>query len=277
MLDLKGTSRLSVWQWWKYYLGAKTRFNSQSFHLHQFYLDVLNQNNVKSSPTLQRIEERRSWLLQNEEYIVRNDLGAGGHTGKEQKVSTIAKTQLSDKNQGLMLYQLVQKFKKANILELGTSLGLSSAYLAAFSPDHKIHTVEGDASIAQVASNTHQALGLKNIKIYQGSIQDFLDQNNSTIWDIVFMDADHTYQSTISYYHQIRNQVHDESIILLDDVMWSKGMNRAWNEIRHSGTCTASLQYEGLGILFFSQKFIEPVHENWLHWKWKPHTKFLTW
>lgn len=59
-------------------------------------------------------------------------------------------------------------FNPSNILEMGTSFGITSSYLAMSMPHETLVTMEGAPAIAQAAQNTFYLLHLKNIQIIEG-------------------------------------------------------------------------------------------------------------
>lgn len=278
MLDYQGNSSLSWKQWMSFYLGAKTKFNSQSALFFQFYDAFIKDQLSNHEDQLEMLEAVRTSFLNSKRKVKRTDLGAGESTGLTQSVRQIILRQAASKQRGRLLHRLSQSFEKARILELGTSVGISSAYMSVGHPSARIDTIEGDPVIAELAHELHDELGLKNIEIFQSSIQDYFTQHHAKKqWDIVYMDGDHTFPSTLAYYKEIKSSLHSNSIVLLDDVMWSRGMLKAWTHIRKSGSCTASLQWGNLGILFYHSGFVHHIHEDWIPWHWKPHTKFLSW
>ena len=56
------------------------------------------------------------------------------------------------------------------IVELGTSLGVTTAYMAAMDKRNKVITYEGCPAVAEIAKENWEALGLKNIDCRVGEI-----------------------------------------------------------------------------------------------------------
>jgi len=65
------------------------------------------------------------------------------------------------------------------------------------------------------------------------------------------MDANHRYEPTIRYFEHLLNRIHEESIIIVDDINWSKEMSMAWNKLKNDPNVTTSVDLYELGILFF--------------------------
>ena len=98
-----------------------------------------------------KIEVLRKTLLQDNNEIKISDYGAGSRRNatNSRKINEIAKNASVDKKYGQLLAKLVAHYNLEQILELGTSLGIGTAYLAANAK--QITTVEGDNSIHEIA------------------------------------------------------------------------------------------------------------------------------
>ena len=97
-----------------------------------------------------RIESLRKELLQNVTVLTIEDFGAGSATGltKQRSIQQIAGSSLKNPKYAKLLYRLVKYFQPLQILELGTSLGITTSYLAAAKKNAQVLTMEGSAAIA---------------------------------------------------------------------------------------------------------------------------------
>lgn len=204
------------------------------------------------------IEKIRQQLLANNTAIEVTDLGAGSKKlkGNRRKISAIAKSSICSMREGAFLFELVSKYKYKNILELGTSFGVSTAYLSSPSKNTKIITLEGCPEIAKVAKNNFKLLNLKNIELITGNIDHklaaCLEKLKSV--DIVYFDANHNYQSTINYFNKCLPYIHENSLFIFDDIYWSKEMKSAWKEISNHSKVGISIDLFDMGLVFFRQK-----------------------
>ena len=71
--------------------------------------------------------------------------------------------------------------------------------------------------------------------------------------DFAFMDANHTYQASMEYFHTLLEKVHPNSLIILDDIHWSKEMEQAWMEIKNHKAVSLSIDLFQVGLLFFRE------------------------
>lgn len=236
--------------------------NSNGHGLHSpfvfdFVLNVLNNKSGYSVPTT--VEALRKELLKDSRILHVDDFGAGSRTQaqKERTVSSIAKSAVKPKKYSHLLYRLVKYYKPGHILELGTSLGVTTAFLAEANPGASIITIEGSNEIAAIAKDNFKKLGLNNIEQVTGRFDDVLPdvlRNQETI-DMVYIDGNHLYSPTINYFHQILEKVNDTSIIVFDDIHWSEEMERAWQEIKGHPAVKYSIDVFYLGFVFFNKDF----------------------
>jgi predicted O-methyltransferase YrrM len=205
-----------------------------------------------------KIEAVRKTLLQNETEIDVEDFGAGSTVIKTKKriVKDIAASSLKPKKYSQLLYRIVQFYKPKNIVELGTSLGITTAYLAAANAA-AVTTMEGSTNIASIAANNFENLQLENINLVVGAFEKTLDpflQKNAQI-DLVFVDGNHRKEPTVQYFEAILPKLHNDSFLIFDDIHWSKEMEEAWEIIKTNNAVTMSIDLFFIGIVFFKKEF----------------------
>ena len=93
------------------------------------------------------------------------DFGAGSRvfSSNKRKVSKIAKHAGISNKRARLLINLIQYFKPESILEIGTSLGLSTAALASSNKKSKITTLEGCKETASIAKNMFEKYHFNNV------------------------------------------------------------------------------------------------------------------
>jgi precorrin-6B methylase 2 len=254
-----------------FYIQAITKYNVQSPFLYDFVTYVLDTE--KEFYSFQSIEDQRKRLKSIKDVIKTSDYGAGSTslTLSNRKVSDIANTSLSGVSKCRTLFNIVNHYHCLNILELGSSLGISSAYLASANQHARVITLEGDENIASIAAEVHQLLGLKNINIVRGPFQQTLSENISKFEsiDLAFIDGHHLELPTIQYFEMIITKCNDRSIVVVDDIYWSKEMTSAWHKIIENKKVTLSIDLYDVGIVFF-RKELSKQHVAYLPYKYKP-------
>ncbi len=214
-----------------------------------------------STPLFKNIERKRKDLIQSKAVIERHDFGAG--TSYQQlehadSISRIARHALSLPFQCRFLYRLVVFTKSRQIVELGTSFGISSAYLAIGSPTSRVDTVEGDPNVANVARKIFEQLSLDNIHLHITSFDTFIANGlpeNKKI-DLLFLDGHHTSAALWKYYQALKPYLSDQTIIIVDDIYWSADMTDGWNKLTALPEVTQSVDCFHFGLLFFKHDFL---------------------
>ncbi|MEZ4910347.1 MAG: class I SAM-dependent methyltransferase [Saprospiraceae bacterium] len=255
----------------KYYNKASTVYGIHSPFVYDFIVNILDTS--KEYYAYKNLEAARWKLMQSNKTIMVDDFGAGSqvlqHKVKERKVKDIAKSALSSKNKCRILFQLINHYSAKEILELGTSLGLSSGYMAASVPSGKITTLEGSAEIAKIAAETHKSLGSQNIKIIQGNFINTLHQVLHQQFDVIFIDGHHEYSAVMTYFEALKPTFKSTTIVIIDDIYWSEGMEKAWHELKNTEGVTVSIDVFEVGILFFNPQLIRQDF-TLIAYKYKP-------
>jgi len=237
----------------KYSFKAGDEHAVHSPFLFYFYITAIYTQ--KQFYCFEAIEKLRNKALLIKNNILVSDLGAGSSTMKGHKrcISDIAKTSTKNAKISQLLFRLIWLSKSKNILELGTSLGFTTSYMASVNSSSKVVTLEGCPEISKFAQQNFDKLNLKNISLINGPIENTLEESLRVLKkvDFAFIDANHRYEPTIKYFHQILPFVHDESILVFDDIYWSVEMKQAWEAIKNHHQVTISIDLYHCGILFF--------------------------
>ncbi len=245
-----------------YAIKSKGRFGVHSPFIYGFVNDVLRDKTLYSDYSI--IEKRRKKLMASGIIISQDDFGAGNEGelsfSGTRTISKIIKHSAINLKYGRLLYRMSKYFKPSNILELGTSLGFSTMYLAAGNPDAITHTIEGCKSTAGIARENFKDTGLSNIKIYQGKFDEALPvllKEAKGNLDLVFIDGNHRYQPTVSYFEQTLPLIGNDGVLILDDIYWSQEMEKAWTHIKKYSEVSVTVDLYRMGIVFFKKELIK--------------------
>jgi predicted O-methyltransferase YrrM len=247
-----------------YYLTAANGkgHGTHSPFVFNFITKVLQNN--QSYPCYKTIEQQRQLMLQNDTVITIEDFGAGSTATKSNQrvVKQIAATSLKSKKYARLLFRMVQYYQPTSIIELGTSLGITTAYLANGNPAARVYSCEGATAIAALAQQNFNQLDLKNIQLITGNFTSTLPallQQINTV-QLAFIDGNHRQQPTLDYFTQLLPATNRNSILIFDDIHWSAEMEAAWAQIKDHPAVTLSIDLFFIGIVFFNSDFKAKQH-----------------
>lgn len=198
------------------------------------------------------IEGLRDKMLADKRQIDVKDYGAG--SDRKRKVSDIASRSLKSPKYSQLLFRIVHHFNPQTILELGTSLGITTAYLASNSSKSRCITLEGCPQTAGIARENFAKLQLANIEIVEGDINLTLKKvlEDVSILDFVFVDANHNSAAVLNYFKLCLPLMKSNSVMVFDDIYWSDDMEMAWETIKKNEKVKATIDLFQLGIVFFN-------------------------
>jgi predicted O-methyltransferase YrrM len=250
----------------KYWLSAS---NGKGHGVHSpFVFDFIKNvlNDKGKYYCYQSVEAARKSLQHDETELEIQDFGAGSRVNSSQrrKVSSIARSALKPARYSQLLFRMVNHYQPATIIELGTSLGITTAYLASGNTKATVLTMEGAPAVAAVARDNFSQLGLTNIRLTEGNFDDtlpgVLHACRETGVDFAFIDGNHRYAPTIQYFTQLLAVTNEHSIIILDDIHWSEEMEKAWAKVQNHPQVTMTIDLFFIGIALFKTEFKVKQH-----------------
>ena len=229
------------------------------------------------------IERCREKMLQDKRELEFVDYGSGklkgengklkGENGERRRVCDIARRSLAKRKYAQMLSRLVNwlgashslengsgtayslEFRGLTIVELGTSLGVTTAYMAAMDSRNRVVTFEGCEAVANMAKENWKALNINNIECRVGEIDVEQLARDIEHLDVAFIDANHTYVSTCEYFDVLAGIVHEKSVIVVDDIHYTEEMEKAWKAICADERVTSTIDLYQMGLVFFDKHY----------------------
>jgi predicted O-methyltransferase YrrM len=247
-----------LYNYFLYLLKAKTRHGIHSPFIYHFVADVLKDS--KAYPEYRPIRNTVKELRRSRKVIEVSDFGAFSgkdhHKTRTRTIGDIARKSPVSKKTGAKLFSMVRHYQPEYILELGTSFGISTMYMALANPASKIHTIEGCTASAAIALKNFEKHRLHNIEVYQGEFGNQIEKVISAMprLDFAYIDGNHRKEPTLGYFNSCLKKVHNETIMVFDDIRWSPGMEQAWEEITEHPDVKASIDNFRLGIIFFRKE-----------------------
>lgn len=218
--------------------------------------NVFNNKNIDTN--LIKVFNLHKKYLKSKEILEYDEIGAGSlyKPANNKYIGLTIKRSSINKKYGKLIYDLVRYFNPTNILEIGTSVGISTAYISQAAPNSNFTTIEGIKEKINVAKKLTKELNQVNIKFIHGDFDDSLKNVvlNYDKLDFVFFDGNHTKQSTINYFNICLHKTHNETVFVFDDIHWSKEMEEAWKHITKHETVRLSVDLFSLGLIFFKKE-----------------------
>ncbi len=238
----------------KHLLKAKSAFGIHAPYAFDFYTKAVKTKHAHSAAIIE-IEQLRKFLKRSKETISVTDFGTGAlKKNPERKVSDIAGKYANSVKDALLIYRMVSYLKPDCILELGTSFGFTTMYMAKAAPLAQIYSIEGCPETAGLAMKNFEALQLK-INLHVGNIDEILPEllNKVINPDFIFFDGNHTKEATLRYFEWCLKYVSEKTVFVFDDIYWSIGMKEAWLQIVSHPEIGLSMDLFSLGIVFFKK------------------------
>ena len=253
---------------WSYIRHRLTAWNTTGEGIHSPYLFCLVRFVLRDKNAyycFADIERRRELLLACPDELEVTDYGSqGSQEGKvvHRRVCDIAKHHLERPTIAQMLFRLVnftaeEAGRPLEILELGTSLGVTTAYLASADSRNRVTTLEGSGAVLKIAQGVWRALRLENISWCEGPIDDTLYTIAREKEDVVYIDANHTYEATMRYAQYLLPRLTEKGVMAIDDIHYSAQMERAWAELKADARVTTSMDLYDVGLLFVDPHYLK--------------------
>ncbi len=240
----------------RYLLAARNEHGLHSPFVYDLYTRTIRVNDRKN-PAFSPIQTLRRELRNSRQVIDVTDFGTGAGQ-YSRSVGSIARRSLKSDKYGRLLYRLTKRFGAKTVLDLGTSLGITTAYLAKAANDNggQVITVEGCPQTAAVAGETFRRLGCGNVQQVVGNLDELLAPTLADLGEIdfAFFDANHRYAPTVQYFTWCIDHIHNDSVFIFDDIHWSADMERAWNTIKTHPSVAVTVDLFHVGLVFFRRE-----------------------
>lgn len=243
----------TVLKYLNYKITAYTEHDVHSPFVYNFYMELLK--NKQAHNDFPGLNALRKELEANTETIEITDLGAGSRKLKsnKRKIGDIARYGIAQQKQAEFLYRLIHKFNPGTLVELGTSIGLTSLYLSKAAAGSQLYTIEGCPNLSAFSKALFQKQEVTNIDLRTGNFNEVLPKLLTELHslDFIYIDGNHAYEPTMHYFKLALQKKNPSTIMVFDDIYWSSDMERAWKEIHSKPEVSLSMDFFHFGIVFF--------------------------
>ena len=211
-----------------------------------------------------QIKTLRERLALNDDVVSIIDYGAGSRLGekKSDKVKRIARFSAISPVSGKLLFKIVNFLHPKNMLELGTSLGVSAIYQLSAARNAKMITIEGNPEIAKIAKENIDGFGFQNTEVRIGRFSEALPKalNDISSVDFFHFDGDHRFQPTLEYFEYCLSFCQNDSVFCIGDIYWSAEMESTWKALQNHPRVRLSIDVFHFGLLFLRKEQKEKEH-----------------
>jgi predicted O-methyltransferase YrrM len=253
----------------KYRIAAALRYFFFSGHrkghgIHSpFVFDLINNVLRKEMPVKMKEEINgiRRQMQALKTTLTVNDLGSGSGSSStvSRRLCDIARRSSVHHRYGRILYNLASACDGGNILEMGTSLGISTLYMAMGAPSSKIVSIEGCPGLAAIAEKNFSQAGMYNIEVLRGDFDRVLPvlKKDGFRASLIFVDGNHRKEAVLKYFTLLKELIGDKAVIIFDDINYSFEMNEAWKEIKRDLHVSLSIDVFQMGLIFFRKGMVK--------------------
>lgn len=245
------TASHRIKEWLKYQRQSKTKYYLHSPFVFHFYTEVME----KESDELKSIEKFRESYLVNNSPIVIEDKGAKGGVYTS-SIHHLTKNASTPYKYGKVIFEWIKQQNYFYVIELGTSLGFGTAFIAKARPSMDIVTIDASRAVQAEAERLHRALGITNVTYVNNDFDSALPKVLSDFprLDFAYIDGNHTEEATWHYFNLLKAKCHENSVLVFDDIYWSEGMTKAWNKIKADDSVTLTIDLYRMGWVFFRKE-----------------------
>ena len=258
------TSLQLVKKYLHYYITANNRHGhgTHSPFIYNFIRAVLMDK--KKYPTYTPIEKIRHQLHTQNKTIAIKDFVASSkfHPYKQQKIKSVFTSMARPAKFDQLLFRMLRYYKSKYVLELGTSLGITTAYLASANTENFITTFEDNSNMAKIAKQHFNQLSLTNITQIVGHFDNTLlhTLNKISQLDFVYINSNNCKEAILFYWNMLYNKAHNETLFIFDKIHGGAEMEEVWKKIQQLDMVTCTIDLFFIGIVSIRKEIKESVH-----------------
>lgn len=192
-------------------------------------------------------------------------------TIKHRDKSTYSKQFL---DQLYQLYRLTYWMKPTRILDLGSGFGMRTATFAMAAPKSKIIRVEENEFLVQLSLKNTKGHSFSNIEYIHLEIDEFLDKQHGTAFDLIFFESQKDPNDNIRYLEKAIRFLSPNACIIVDGIHSSAELHRCWKEIIQWSHFNFTVETRHWGMAFCDPT-LSPGNYVFCESHWKPWQKYL--
>ncbi|MDO4757332.1 MAG: SAM-dependent methyltransferase [Parabacteroides sp.] len=201
------------------------------------------------------IELIRKQLLYREEQISYADRRKQG-VKRSRTIGQIVRQEGIKPKQGALLFRLTNYFQSKQILQIGSSMGLSTLYLSSYASDLNCVVLENVPEFATISRIVFEKAARNPIDLRIGSYKELLPNALEKMekLDFVFFNTLYEQQNNHFLFEACLSRVHDQTVFVFDGIKESRKMREFWRSVCEHPKVTVTIDLYSMGIAFFNKK-----------------------
>ena len=254
--------------WIRHIADAKGPHGVHSPFVYDLITNVLRSKKRNALYAAIEAERNRLKYCNDELEVIDYGVGSRLHAGSRRTVRSIARAALQPASHAHALTLIASPSR--NVLELGTSLGITTAHLAAALPHSAVYTIEGSDAIAEQARQVWHKLNLTTIESIVGDFDSVLNQvlNRMKTVDCLIIDGNHSGDACLRYLEMAIPFSNENTVVIIDDIYWSPSMTEAWMRLVDDDRFSLSLDFFDFGLLYFKRGRVKEHFVLKRPWVW---------
>jgi len=180
------------------------------------------------------------------------------------KISTAQETQ--SKNYGALLFRLINFFKCRTVLQIGSSTGVMSLYLALpLRNSCDCIVLEDRTGLLDFVRAFAENHSLKNLQWMEGAYAENLRRLKQEIasFDFIFVNTMGNAEKTREALRLTGTFISQDTVMVIDNIKRNNAMKRLWQEIKSREDVGLTIDLFSLGLVFFNTQLHKQHYKNY--------------
>ena len=197
-----------------------------------------------------QIENLRNILKKTKKTIQDNPQDEG------RRISEVVDETSFCKTYDQMLFRIVQFMKPKTIVEVGTSVGISTAYLATPNSKANVYSIGKSKGVATLEELNFRRMGIDNVKVLceddAAQTLDGLFCETNKI-DLLYFGRSCSAEDIRSIVYEKRNLFSENAVVIVSDIHRNEKKEILWDELKEIPDFNVNLELFVYGILFCNE------------------------
>lgn len=201
------------------------------------------------------IELVRRQLLQRDTPVTYPDRRKKGKF-RTRTVGQIAEREGIKAKHGALLFRLTNHFKSKQILQLGTSMGISTLYLTSCAPDIRCIALENIPAFASIARTVFEKAARNPVDLRTGSLRELLPQalKDMEKIDFLFFNTLSEPENNDWLFETCLKKAGEETVFVFEGIRSNRQMRMFWQNVCRRPEVTVTIDLYSMGIVFFNKR-----------------------